>query len=154
MRLFNCFLLFQIFLFRMECLNIGEDAKNDIDVASALFKFCIGKERVNFCSDEHLHMMINFAALNGKSRPINDSNELELERQKAIEKQRISNIEQEKKRLKLIELKKERQRQIEFKLKMKKEEERLRKILIEEKIMKHIINSFNQNKSDRILFRF
>ena len=40
-----------------------------------------------------------------------------LERQKAIEKQRISNIEREKKRQRLNELKQERQRQIELKMK-------------------------------------
>jgi hypothetical protein len=130
------------------------NANDKNELTSSMIKFCIGKERINFCSDEHLHMMINFAALHGKSRPINDLSELESERQKAIEKQRISNMEQEKKRLKLIELKKERQRQIDLISKKKKEEERLRKILIEEKIMKHIINSFNEKKNERILFRF
>ena len=110
-------IVFQVFILRNYCLNLVSNANDKNELTSSMIKFCIGKERINFCSDEHLHMIINFAALHGKSRPIHDLNELEIERQKAIEKQRISNIEREKKRQRLNELKQERQRQIELKMK-------------------------------------
>lgn len=131
-----------------------ENMKIENDVVSAVTKFCLGKERENFCSDQHLHMMINYAAVQGKSRPIQDIKDLEVERQKELERQRIDKIEQDKKRLKFLELKKERARQLELNLKKKLEEELVQKMELEEKIMGHILRSFSENKNKKLLFRF
>lgn len=148
------FSMLQVCILHKIRIVVMENAKSDNDVVSAVTKFCLGKERENFCSDQHLHMMINFAALQGKSRPIQDMKELEEERQKELEKQRIQKIEQEKKKLKLLELRKERDRQLELNLKKKLEEEQQKKIEREEKILKHIMKSLNEKNGVRFYFRF
>ena len=79
--------LVKILILMKICMFAVENMKIENDVVSAITKFCLGKERENFCSDQHLHMMINFAAAQGKSRPIQDIKELEVERQKEIENQ-------------------------------------------------------------------
>ncbi len=65
-------------------------------MTSAMTQFCIGKERENFCSDEHLTMLINFAARQGKARHISGPEELEMERKKEIERQNKLKLEEEK----------------------------------------------------------
>ena len=148
-------LLIQAFILSMNFVNAAiKNDKDDGDMLSSMVKFCLGKERKNFCSNQNLHMMVNIAAQQGKSRPLKDTHDLELERQKAIEKQRIFNMEREKNRIRLLELKKEQQRQNEIMIKRKQEEERLKTIEEEERIIKHILKSFSQDKRVGIFFRF
>jgi hypothetical protein len=144
-------LLFHALLLQKSLIIAEKDGNN---VVSAVTRFCLDKERENFCSDQHLQMMINFAALQGKSRPIQNIKELEEERQKEIEKQRISKIEKEKKRQRLLEIKKETLKKLELDLKMKQERERLRKIEMETKILNHILKSLSGSESRKLLFRF
>ena len=144
-------LLFHAYFLENSSASAEKDGNN---VVSAVTKFCLDKERENFCSDQHLHMMINFAALQGKSRPIQNIKELEEERQKEIEKQRISKIEKEKKRQRMLEIKKETLKKIKLDLKMKEEQERLRKIEMEAKILNHILKSLGESESRKLLFRF
>ena len=148
--------LFTLLLFHALFMENGSTIaeKDGNNVVSAVTKFCLDKERENFCSDQHLHMMINFAALQGKSRPIQNIKELEEERQKEIEKQRISKIEKEKKRQRMLEIKKETLKKIQLDLKMKEEQERLRKIEMEAKILNHILKSLGGSESRKLLFRF
>ncbi len=148
--------LFTLLLFHALFMENGSTIaeKDGNNVVSAVTKFCLDKERENFCSDQHLHMMINFAALQGKSRPIQNIKELEEERQKEIEKQRINKIEKEKKKQRMLEIKKEMLKKIQLDLKMKEEQERLRKLEMEAKILNHILKSLGESESRKLLFRF
>lgn len=130
------------------------EKKNDLDVTSAITQFCIGKERENFCSDEHLTMLINFAARQGKARPISNHQELEIERKKEIDRQNKLKLEKEKETKKRIELKMEHEKQHRLHLKKKKELELIIKRENENKIMKIILRELNDMGKNKSFFRF
>ena len=125
----------------------GKEIENNI--VSAVTKFCLDKERENFCSDEHLQMMLNYAALQGKVRPIQNLKELELVRQKEIENQRLYEEKEKNRRLKL---KNEREKQRQLYFQRKKEEEHRKMEALERKILNHILKDF-ENKL-KLYFRF
>jgi hypothetical protein len=127
--------------------------KFDNDITSAMTQFCIGKERENFCSDEHLTMLINFAARQGKARPISNSIELEMERKKEIDRQNELKLEEEKRKQKRLKLKLEREKQHRLHLEKKKEQDLLKKRENEIKIMKLILKEINDSRK-RLIFRF
>ena len=134
--------------------GFGKINESDKDVTSAITQFCLGKEKENFCSDEHLMLLINFAALQGKARPILDEKELEMERKKEIEKQNKLKLEQEIEKKKRLELQKERTKQREKYLEEKKKLEQLKKREEEMKIFKLITQELNDIGKNKLIFRF
>ena len=144
-------ILFVIFCFVCIPNNMCKPT-NTSDITSAITQFCLGKERENFCSDEHLTMMINFAALEGKARPITDRKDLENERKKELERQNRLKIENEKEKEKRIEIKKEREKQRQLHLEKQKKIDLLKQMEMERKILALIIE--NLTGKSRLIFRF
>ena len=133
-------------------LDVEQEEKNP-DMISQVTKFCLDKARENFCSDKHLQMIINFAASQGKARPILNINELEIERQKEMEKKRVLKLEEEKEKKRRIELKKEREKQRQIDLEKKNEEMRMKALEMNKKLQEFYFKhapEFNRN----LLFRF
>lgn len=149
------FYIFLISIVQYQFINARHSAKKryDNDMTSAMTQFCIGKERENFCSDEHLTMLINFAALQGKARHISGPEELEIERKKEIDRQSKFKLEEEKEKQKRLKLKLEREKQHRLHLEKKKELDLIKKRENEIKIMKLILKEINDSKK-RLIFRF
>jgi len=152
----NFFCIFLIFVFNHTFTEAHYfiEKRDNTDMTSAMTQFCIGKERENFCSDEHLTMLINFAALQGKGRPIFSRDELEIERKKEIDRQNRLKLEKEREKQKRLELRLEREKQDLLDLEKKKELELIKKMENENKMMRIILKELNDMGKNRLFFRF
>jgi len=118
---------------------------NKADVISEVIKFCIDKASENFCDPEYLKILINSAALQGKTRPIQDLNELEIERQKELERKRLLKIEQEKENQRQQKLKMEQDEIRQSYLAKIKDQDRMKQSEFKKYLKGHIKNDYDEN---------
>jgi len=121
------------------------DKSPDNDVIPLLVKFCFDKAKEDFCNPSYLKMLINSAALQGKARPIEDLNELESERKKVMEKERLRKLEQEKKFQEQLKLKMEHEKLRESYLTKIKNQERMKPFGYKKYLLGNPLEDFEQN---------
>ena len=145
---FVTILFLQIHFVRAEILG----KNNNSNVITEVIKFCIDKAKENFCEPEYLKILINSAALQGKTRPIEDVSELESERKKEIEKNRLLKLEQEKENQRQLELKIEKDKIRQSYLTKIKDQDRMKQSEFKKYLIGLIQEDYDENGSPLLKF--